>query len=124
MWFACGQEQMVDDSSLIARKAAEQGVRVQWTEYIDMPHLFAFKFPKFPQSMHVFKSWTDFMQACVSGKLVEVRALRVHSTDLEEEELQVDQLLDVPDVELQTLMKQKQSERKVYTGKRAPNSNL
>ena len=124
MWFACGQEQMIDESSLIAQEAARQGVSVQWTEYVEMPHLFAFRFPGFPQSSHVFKSWTDFIKACVSRNVIKSRAVKVPVTDLREEELRLDQLLSISQDTLRTLMRQKQLERKAYTGKKVIKSIL
>ncbi|PVH91938.1 alpha/beta-hydrolase [Periconia macrospinosa] len=123
MWFACGQEQMVDDSSFIAQEAARQGVSVQWTEYAGMPHLFAFRFPMFPQSMHVFKSWADFIRVCVARQKTENRAIKVR-LDLDEEELQVDQILSVTRDEMELRMRQKQSQRKIYTGKMSVQSNI
>ena len=41
MWFAVGEEQLIDSSKAVARRAAGDGVRVTWTQFEAMPHCFA-----------------------------------------------------------------------------------
>ena len=65
MWLAYGTERLIDDGKLIAQRAADSGVTVQFSEYEGLPHIFAFVFRELPQSAHLFKSWAAFCSACV-----------------------------------------------------------
>jgi len=64
MWFCCGEEMLVDNSRVIAQRAANQGCTVIWAEYDAMPHCFPFIFD-IPQTDHSFKRWARFCSACV-----------------------------------------------------------
>ena len=64
MWFCCGEEMLVDNSRVIAQRAANQGCTVVWAEYDAMPHCFPFIF-NLPQTDHSFKRWARFCYACV-----------------------------------------------------------
>ena len=116
---------MRDDSAMVAQLAARQGVAVQWTEYLGMPHLFAFKFPGFPQSMHAFHSWSSFVKDCVfERENVESWALRVRAEDMEEGRLNVKSLLNIDGEELERLMRARQKERRIWIGTKAAKSLL
>lgn len=83
MWLAAGEEQLADDTRIIAQEAARQGVLVQWSEYGPLPHIFPLKFPRFPQSMHLFQSWVKFCRQSV----LEPKALREYAVKFETVEL-------------------------------------
>ena len=57
---------LVDNSRVIAQRAANQGCTVVWAEYEAMPHCFPFIFD-LPQTDHSFKRWARFCYACVEN---------------------------------------------------------
>ena len=69
MWFGAGEELFYDGAKAIARKAAQQGVRVEWIEFEAMPHCF-FTHP-IPsgreQSRLFYQKWAEFCESCTSG---------------------------------------------------------
>lgn len=68
LWFACGEESVVDGSMVIASRAAEQGVAVVWEEYEGMPHIFPLLpgLGPLPQVKRCLEDWGDFCCRCVA----------------------------------------------------------
>ena len=95
IWLASGEEQFVDGGKAVARRAAQQGVNVTWTQYQAMPHCF----PTIPgldrskQATMVMNEWANFCRECVgddSSLSPGVKAFEVtfgdvlkHATELE-----------------------------------------
>ena len=69
MWLACGEESVLDSNKVIARRAAGQGVRVQWEEYASMPHIFPLLpgLEGTPQAQACLRSWASFLTRCISS---------------------------------------------------------
>ena len=67
MWFACGEESVLDGCKVIANRAAEQGVAVVWEEYDGMPHIFPLLpgLGPLPQVKRCLEDWGDFCRRCV-----------------------------------------------------------
>ena len=55
---------LVDNSKVIAQRAAHEGCTVVWLEYEAMPHCFLFNF-NLPQTDDTFERWANFCSACV-----------------------------------------------------------
>ena len=69
MWFACGQEHVVDSNRIIARRASKQGVEVMWEEYEGMPHVFP-QLPRMettPQALRCLTGWSNFITQCAES---------------------------------------------------------
>lgn len=65
IWFANGQERCVDSVKVIARLAAQEGVKVAWEEYDGMCHVWMSIFPDWWQSRRVFERWSAWAVGCV-----------------------------------------------------------
>lgn len=98
MWFAVGDEQFVDASRAVARRAAQQGVQVDWIQFEAMPHCFA-KLPGLDtgwQSITCMQKWATFCKACVEpknrdhGDRPRVKAVRVDYSSGAESEISLD----------------------------------
>lgn len=55
---------LVDNSKVIAQRAANEGCIVVWLEYEAMPHCFPFNF-NLPQTDDTFQRWANFCSTCV-----------------------------------------------------------
>ena len=63
--FACGEEMLADEGAVIARRAAQQGVCVEWEQFEAMPHSFVGYLTWLPETKLCFKHWADFCLHCV-----------------------------------------------------------
>ena len=95
MWFAVGDEQLVDSSKAVARRAARDGVSVTWTQFEAMPHCFA-TLPGLNRSKQAelcFEQWGRFCRACVQGNEdlgSSVRAVIIGFKNAEEKPFELD----------------------------------
>lgn len=98
MWFAVGDEQFVDASRTVARRAAQQGVQVEWIQFEAMPHCFA-TLPGLEsgwQAKSCMQKWATFCRACVEpknpdhGDCPRVKAVRVDYSSGAERETSID----------------------------------
>jgi hypothetical protein len=64
LFFAYGQECMLDEGSFMAKQAFRAGASVQFHQYNALPHIFAF-FAQIPQAAHLFAQWAKFCRDCV-----------------------------------------------------------
>ncbi|KAJ8070670.1 hypothetical protein OCU04_001041 [Sclerotinia nivalis] len=64
IFFAYGQERMLDEGRFMAKQAFKAGALVQFHQYNALPHIFAF-FAEIPQTAHLFTQWAKFCRACV-----------------------------------------------------------
>ncbi len=83
---------LVDNSKVIAQRAADQGCTVVWAEYDAMPHCFPFIF-NVPQKDHSFERWARFCCACVE-----------HPNSLRSEGIRVDTSMKVRSVDVRNLI--------------------
>ena len=100
IWFCCGQEMLVDDSRVIAQRAANQGCTVILAEYDAMPHCFPFLFD-LPQTENSFKRWARFCVTCVE-----------HPNDLKSEGIRVDTSMQVRSIDVGNLIEMSYDEVK------------
>ncbi|PQE20483.1 hypothetical protein CJF30_00001806 [Rutstroemia sp. NJR-2017a BBW] len=64
LFFAYGQECMLDEGAFMAKQAFRAGASVQFHQYNALAHIFAF-FAQIPQAAHLFTQWAKFCQDCV-----------------------------------------------------------
>ncbi|KAL8958170.1 MAG: hypothetical protein Q9193_004718 [Seirophora villosa] len=83
MWFAVGEEQFVDAARAVARRAAQQGVQVDWVQFEAMPHCFA-TLPGLDtawQAKTCMQKWAAFYRACVEPPNSERARVKAVSLD-------------------------------------------
>ncbi|KAF7906835.1 hypothetical protein EAF00_001113 [Botryotinia globosa] len=64
MFFAYGQERMLDEGRFMAKQAFKAGASVQLHQYNALPHIFAF-IAQIPQTAHPFTQWAQLCRMCV-----------------------------------------------------------
>ena len=105
MWFCCGEEMLVDNSRVIAQRAANQGCTVIWAEYDAMPHCFPFLF-NLPQTDHTFKMLARFCDACVEKpNSLRSQGIRV-ATSMNVQSVDVRNLIELSQDEVEERMRQ------------------
>ncbi|KAL8773847.1 MAG: hypothetical protein Q9209_001277 [Squamulea sp. 1 TL-2023] len=92
MWFAVGEEQFVDSAKVVARRAIEQGVQVDWLQFQAMPHYFAALpgLSSTPQAKLCMQQWAAFCNTCIepaSSQRLQVRATEVAFADRAERDI-------------------------------------
>ncbi|KAI4096957.1 MAG: hypothetical protein LQ344_000760 [Seirophora lacunosa] len=83
MWFAVGEEQFVDAARAVARRAAQQGVQVDWVQFEAMPHCFA-TLPGLDitwQAKICMQKWAAFCRACIEPQESERARVKAVSLD-------------------------------------------
>lgn len=99
MWFAVGEEQLIDSSKAVARRAVRDGVDITWTQFEAMPHCFA-TLPGLNRSKQAkicFEQWGKFCRDCVEGTGVvgrNVRSVAVKFRDAEGKPIETDGEMD------------------------------
>jgi hypothetical protein len=117
MYFASGEEKLIDECYFIATRARKAGTVVQFSQYDRLPHIFPLLFPRLEQSKHVFQEWAKFIVRCVLEKdKLENRNIRykVKGTSFEEAELKLSDDTDVENAKRRMLARIK--DRKPWTG--------
>ncbi|TGO49411.1 hypothetical protein BOTNAR_0432g00020 [Botryotinia narcissicola] len=64
LFFAYGQERMIDEGRFMSKQAFKAGASVQFHQYNALPHIFAF-IAQLPQTAHLFTQWAQFCRMCV-----------------------------------------------------------
>ncbi|KAJ8065003.1 hypothetical protein OCU04_007306 [Sclerotinia nivalis] len=93
LWFASGQEQIVDGARLVAQTAFSQGVPVALQEYEGMPHTFFWMFGKAPQTRKILADWAEAIVALGEGKELASKAEFIYAKGLKSEELDLENLV-------------------------------
>ena len=92
MFFASGQEMIVDGVKVIAQTAFSQGTTVVFQEYEAMPHIFLWSCAGSPQSRKCWHDWAGFCKAIEQGRTVASRAVLVKPKGLHEVGLNINKL--------------------------------
>lgn len=69
LWIETGEELLTDEISVVAARAATQGVKVHWEQYEAMPHCFGMLLPALATSKRCIGSWGSFCKTCVEGSI-------------------------------------------------------
>ena len=110
MWFAVGEEQLIDSSKAVACRAARDGVSVSWTQFKAMRHCFA-TLPGLNRSKQaglLFEKLAGFCRECVEvNEELEhkVRAVTISFKDAAESPLELDSEIDEKGLPLADLEK-------------------
>ncbi|TGO42799.1 hypothetical protein BHYA_0005g00640 [Botrytis hyacinthi] len=113
LWFASGQEQIVDGSRLVAQTAFSQGVPVVLQEYEGMPHTFFWVFSKAPQTRKILADWAEVIVGFAEGKKLVSNAEFIHAKGLKTEELNLKNLVSFGVAEASELLWKKTLDYKV-----------
>ena len=116
---------MIDDGRLIAERAANEDVVVQFSEYKGYPHIFPFLLPQSPTSKHLFQSWANFCTQCLYKPQSIIpfnKRLVIGTTGCSETDLEKYSDLNF-DVMVEKMEAEKRS-RKVWVGRTRPNATL
>lgn len=113
LWFCYGEETLLDEGKILAARAAQQDVQVEWEEWEAMPHTFAQILIGSPPAKKCFESWAAFCTAVVAGaaekenrrKGVETRGARFALKTMVPSEVDVRGLAVMSDEELKRRMR-------------------
>lgn len=124
LWFASGQEMIVDAVKVIAQTAYSQGTTVVFHEYKAMPHIFLWRCPGSPQSEKCWSDWAEFCKAIDEGKPVASRAVLVEPKGLHEHDLDVSKLTPLTVDDAYGMMREATKSIRSFTGQKKGNAML
>lgn len=110
MWFACGEEMLLDDSRVLAQRAATQDCTIVFTEYEAMPHCFQFLL-NMPQTEHSLQACADFCRACTERPAQMSSEARRVTTSMEVRPLDVRKLTNITFDQVRDGMRLKMQDR-------------
>ncbi|KAF2147723.1 hypothetical protein K461DRAFT_283317 [Myriangium duriaei CBS 260.36] len=88
LWMMTGDEMLYDENAVVAVKAREQGVTVQWEHYEAMPHVFSMLIPHLGTSNSCYTNWGQFGKDCVDKK-AQPKNILVRSKTGKEEQVEL-----------------------------------
>lgn len=124
MFFASGQEMIVDAVKVIAQTAFNQGTTVVFQEYEAMPHIFLWSCAGSPQSEKCWNDWANFCKVIQQGKTVASRAVLVEPKGLHEVELDLSKLTPLTVDVACGIIKEAAKSIRNYTGQKKGNAML
>jgi acetyl esterase/lipase len=96
MWFcAGGHERPLDSAKVVAQRAHESRVPVQFEVYEEMPHIWFALLPAIPSTRKCYNNWAGAVQSITRG-IFESRAVSFDSWTFEETRLGLDKLVSFP----------------------------
>ncbi|CAK1360625.1 Acetyl-hydrolase [Cercospora beticola] len=114
LWMCLGDELLTDESLVVAKRAAEQGVKVHLEWYEAMPHCFAMLLPHLATGKKCVQSWGNWARKCADEKEREglvTRGSRIAAKTGKEEEVDVKQLKAVEFEEAGRLVREAKARR-------------
>lgn len=130
LWIMTGEELLTDEDSVLAVRAAEQGVAVQWEQYEAMPHCFSMLLAKLETSRRCYRSWGEWSRLCVE----QPHAAKTNGTwipakggELEEREVEVKSVTTLQWEDAVKMMREAQKRRFLgfeKEGKTMPKPNI
>ncbi|KAK3715825.1 hypothetical protein LTR37_006808 [Vermiconidia calcicola] len=106
MWLCTGQEMLTDEDTIVAFRAATQGVSVHYEEYEAMPHVFAMLLPALPAADRCLRGWGDFCRRCVDeSESVKTDGKYIYAKTGKEESIPVEGATTISLVEARQVMK-------------------
>ncbi|PSK42277.1 hypothetical protein B9Z65_4191 [Elsinoe australis] len=88
LWIMSGDEMLYDEDAVVAVRAKEQGVTVQWEHYEAMPHVFSMLLPHLETSTSCYRNWGAFAKGCVEG-MVESKSIKILARSGKEEQVEL-----------------------------------
>ena len=119
MWFAMGEERLLDGAALIAQIAARDGVPVQWVQYEAMPHCWPLLLTRLPHAKHCFEEWGAACKTLgVASAAFRTGARQISVETLESCEMQLDGIVNLNLGRAREIMEAKAATREVYSGQK------
>ena len=113
LWLGCGEEMLGDEGKIIASRAADQGVKVQWAQWGTMPHCFALILIGSPMGKRYFQDWAGFASKVVvsNGQQIETGGIFFEAKTQKEVPVDVQTLSPLSDEEMRSRMEGAQRAR-------------
>lgn len=129
MWISDGDEMLYDEGVIVATRAREQGVIVQWEHYEAMPHCFNQVFPHIKTGKMAYDNIGRFARESVAGKSVQAKSTYVRAKTGDEQSVELGLGHETPftwekAVEFVTEAKKKRSEGYEKEAKALPKPSL
>jgi acetyl esterase/lipase len=124
LWFASGQEMIVDAAKLIAQTAFSHGTTVIFQEYESMPHIFMTQFLDSPQSRKCWNDWAEVCKSLINDDAITSKAEFIKAKGLQAEQLDLTKLTILTVEEARRRMRQAAMAMTPFTGKREDMSKL
>jgi acetyl esterase/lipase len=118
MFLASGQECCADSAMVVAKQAALDGVQVNFEQYMGMCHIFITFFPRWGQSIMMYKHWTGFIKRCVENpEKIATKAVIVGLEDLKEREVDCTKITELTPEDAVGLLEADKKQRKLWEKK-------
>ncbi|KAK6434115.1 hypothetical protein LTR95_009698 [Oleoguttula sp. CCFEE 5521] len=112
LWFVTGEECLTDEDTVVAARAAKQGVKVWWEQYEAMPHCFGMLIPTLANSGRCMRSWGEFCRKVVEAPSeVQTKGVWISAKGGVEKEVRVQDVASVEDGEVRRLVKDAKERR-------------
>ena len=112
MYLCLGEEMLADEDTVVASRAASQGVTVVFEKYEAMPHCFAMLLPALTTSERCMRSWGGFCSQTVEDPLsVKADSKLIHTKTGKEDDVQLDSVTTITFDEAKKLMAQAKQRR-------------
>ena len=112
IWLCTGQEMLTDEDCLLAARASQQGVRVQFEQYEAMPHCFQLLIPTMRTARRCVKSWGDWARMCTEdSSSLKTNGTFIYSKSGKEEPLEVEKVAAVSHEEAWRLVQATKAEK-------------
>ena len=124
MWFAMGQERILDAAKIVAQTAARDGVPVLWNEYERMPHCWISFVPRMPHTTHCYRAWGEACRKLGEGQEFRTRGRMIYIDSLKETEVDTRNLISLSPEEAESRIRGKALQMKSWVGKRRGGPSL
>ncbi|USW55618.1 Putative lipase, GDXG histidine active, alpha/beta hydrolase-3 [Septoria linicola] len=114
LWMCCGDEMLADEDLVVAKRAAEQGVKVHFEWYEKMPHCFAMLLPHLKESKRCVASWGNWARLVAEGgqgEEIKTTGVRITAKSGKEEDVDVKGLQAVDFDEAKRLIREAKDRR-------------
>ena len=123
LWFASGEEALADGAKTVAAAAKRQGVKVGWSEWEMMPHVWSLGFAKWWQTEDVVNKWGS-----VCGQMGRSGTFEgqdsITGTDKKIREVNVGTFTGITPLSARAIMLDKVQTMRPYLGTQKDNSRL
>lgn len=112
LWMNTGEEMLTDEDKVLASRAAQQGVAVEYEEYEAMPHCFPMMLPTLKAADRCIKSWGNFCRKAVEEPgSIKTTGVYVHAKSLKEDSVDVQKIAPLPMDEVVKRLKEAKNKR-------------
>jgi acetyl esterase/lipase len=112
VFITCGEEMLADENYVLARRLADQGVKVVWEQYEAMPHCFAMMLEGHAGANMCMEKWGEVIKDMVE-KPEEVKTVGtwVTAKKLQRKDVDIKTLIEISDEDVLKRMKESRDKR-------------